>query len=282
MSTGQKIIKYLAIAFGIFLFIAIISAIAAFGYRIINSGVIFHVEGNEISESGKVENMVEISNSIEQINSLNIELKGTELKILKGQKFEVKTDNENIKYFNEDGNIVVKDESSDQWFFGEVYSGIVEIYLPEDMAPMAESNIKVGAGKVYIEKFNTQKLEFKIGAGETTVNNLMVSEECKINGGAGAIHINSGKITNLDLDTGIGATDIKAEIIGNNTLETGVGALNLNLESNLENYRIDVKKGLGDIRCNNRSIPDNSTIGTGKNYINIKGGIGQINIKTNE
>ena len=290
MSTGQRIIKYLAIAFAILLTVGIITGIAALGYVIINKGVIFHIGGSNENERNISENMVSISdntneitnlNTVNSLNSLKIELKGTELKILKGEKFEVQTNNKDIKYSYQNGNISVIDESPDEWLFGDVFEGLVTIYIPENIETVIDSDIKVGAGKVYIEKLNTNNLKFKIGAGETTIDNLVVSQEGKINGGAGAIHINSGKLTNFDLDTGVGETDIKADILGNSILETGVGALTLKLDSRLDNYRIDVKKGLGDIRCNNKSIPDNTIIGTGTNYIKLKGGIGQITITTN-
>ena len=276
MSEMQKVIKYLAIAFAIFLIIAIISGIVAGGYGIIKASGLVKSDKNIISES-----IATISDNVEEISSLKIEIKGTDMQIVKGDKLEVRTNNTYIKYSNENGNVVIKDERPDNFFFGGSYEGNVIISIPENMKEINDTEIKIGAGKIFIDKLYTKKLRLDIGAGETTINNLEISNEAKIEGGAGAIHINSGKIHNLYLETGMGAADVTADIIGNSKLETGVGTLYLNLYSGIEKYRISAEKGLGDIRCNNQPVSDHTTIGTWENYIKIEGGVGQITITTN-
>ena len=113
-----------------------------------------------------------------------------------------------------------------------------------------------------------------------TIDKLIVSEELKINGGAGNININSGEIANVDLDLGVGNTKIKSDITGNSNINTGVGELNLYLSLESDNYKINVNKGLGKITFNDDKILDDTIIGNGENYIKISGGVGNINIET--
>ena len=57
-------------------------------------------------------------------------------------------------------------------------------------------------------------------------------------------------------------------------MNTGAGAL-LGIK---DDYKIKVSKGIGEIRIDNNSIKDGEVIGNGNNFIDVSGGIGQINI----
>lgn len=275
MTTAQKIIKYCAVAFGIFLIITIISIVSSAGYRLLNA--IGIIDSNRYS---LLENMVTISDDEEEFLSLNLDIKSSNLQIKTGDKFEVKTNNSNIKYSNENGSIKIKEDKLTNWFFGKIDIGELIIYIPENMKQIDEVKINIGAGTVFIEQLNTKNLYLDLGAGNVTIDKLIVSEESKINGGAGNININSGEIANVDLDLGVGNTKIKSDITGNSNINTGVGELNLYLSLDADNYKINVSKGLGKITFNDDKILDDTIIGNGENYIKISGGVGNINIET--
>ena len=275
MTTAQKIIKYCAVAFAIFLIITIISAVLSAGYRLLNA--IGIIDSNRYS---LLENMVTISDDAEEFLSLNLDIKSSNLQIKTGDKFEVKTNNSNIKYSNENGSIKIREDKITNWFFGKIDIGELIIYIPENMKQIDEVKINIGAGTVFIEQLNTKNLYLDLGAGNVAIDKLTVSEESKINGGAGNININSGEIANVDLDLGVGNTKIKSDITGNSNINTGVGELNLYLSLDADNYKINVNKGLGKITFNNDKILDDTIIGNGENYIKISGGVGNINIET--
>lgn len=275
MTTAQKIIKYCAVAFAIFLIITIISAVLSAGYRLLNA--IGIIDSNRYS---LLENMVTISDDAEEFLSLNLDIKSSNLQIKTGDKFEVKTNNSNIKYSNENGSIKIREDKLTNWFFGKIDIGELIIYIPENMKQIDEVKINIGAGTVFIEQLNTKNLYLDLGAGNVAIDKLTVSEESKINGGAGNININSGEIANVDLDLGVGNTKIKSDITGNSNINTGVGELNLYLSLESDNYKINVNKGLGKITFNNDKILDDTIIGNGENYIKISGGVGNINIET--
>lgn len=275
MTTAQKIIKYCAVAFAIFLIITIISAVLSAGYRLLNA--IGIIDSNRYS---LLENMVTISDDAEEFLSLNLDIKSSNLQIKTGDKFEVKTNNSNIKYSNENGSIKIREDKLTNWFFGKIDIGELIIYIPENMKQIDEVKINIDAGTVFIEQLNTKNLYLDLGAGNVAIDKLTVSEESKINGGAGNININSGEIANVDLDLGVGNTKIKSDITGNSNINTGVGELNLYLSLDADNYKINVNKGLGKITFNNDKILDDTIIGNGENYIKISGGVGNINIET--
>lgn len=275
MTTAQKIIKYCAVAFAIFLIITIISIVSSAGYGLLNAiGII------NFNRYSLLENMVTISDDAEEFVSINLDIKSSNLQIKTGDKFEVKTNNSNIKYSNENGSIKIKEDKVANWFFGKIDIGELIIYIPENMKQIDEVKINIGAGTVFIEQLNTKNLYLDLGAGNVEIDKLTVSEELKINGGAGNININSGEIENVDLDLGVGNTKIKSDITGNSNINTGVGELNLYLSLDANNYKINVNKGLGKITFNDDKILDDTIIGNGENYIRISGGVGNINIET--
>lgn len=275
MTTAQKIIKYCAVAFAIFLIITVISIVSSAGYGLLNAIGIINFKENSL-----LENMVTISDDAEEFLSLNLDIKSSNLQIKTGDKFEVKTNNSNIKYSNENGSIKIKEDKVANWFFGKMDIGELIIYIPENMKQIDEVKINIGAGTVFIEQLNTKNLYLDLGAGNVAIDKLTVSEESKINGGAGNININSGEIANVDLDLGVGNTKIKSDITGNSNINTGVGELNLYLSLDADNYKINVNKGLGKITFNDDKILDDTIIGNGENYIKISGGVGNINIET--
>lgn len=275
MTTAQKIIKYCAVAFAVFLIITIISAVLFACCGLLNAiGII------NSKEDTLLENMVTISDDAEELLSLNLDIKSSNLQIKTGDKFEVKTNNSNIKYSNENGFIKIKEDKSINWFFGKIDIGELIIYIPENMKQIDEVKINIGSGTIFIENLNTKNLYLDLGAGNVTIDKLTVSEGTKINGGAGNININSGSFANVDLDLGVGNTKIKSSVTGNSKIDTGVGELNLYLTLESSEYKIEVDKGIGKITFNDDKILDNTIIGNGENYIKINGGIGNINIET--
>ena len=58
-----------------------------------------------------------------------------------------------------------------------------------------------------------------------------------------------------------------------------IGKIDLNLIG--DNYKFKVNKGIGKITINNNEMKDKTITGTGTSFIDIDGGIGEINIKTN-
>lgn len=270
MIKTQKIIKYLAIGFAIFLILNIISAIM---YGIISLGRIFTDSETIIMDDFKV---VDIN---ENINNLNIDVNSVNITIKEGNNLKVETNNKYIKINAKNNYLKINEESHN--LLNNNNSGELIIYLPSAYL-FDEVKIDNGAGKVNIEIIDTKELDLNLGAGKVSINNINVSEETNIEGGAGELTINNSNLKNLDLDMGVGKLTLTSKLTGNNEINAGVGNLDLNLVGTEQDYKIKLNKGLGNATINGEKIKDSTYSGNGINLIDIDGGIGNIEIEIKE
>lgn len=270
MTKAQKIIKYLAIGFAIFLIVSIFSGILGALYGL--SGILGLKKEEEKVTLGDQEQIVFETTDISE---LEISLAFTNLTIKTGDMLKVETNNKYIESKEKSNGIYIKEERHN-WISNKENLDLT-LYIPEN-TELGKVKINAGAGKVTIESLNASKLDFEIGAGETKIENINIFQECDIEGGAGKLVVRDGEINNLNLDMGIGEVDLSARLLGKSDINAGVGKLNINLQSNKEDYSIKAEKGIGQIKIDGRDIGDDSVYGSGDNYIKIDGGIGSIEI----
>ena len=269
MTTAQKIIKYLALAFAAFLAVNIIGAIIVGVFTI---GFTFGL----VKTSSHSDYLQEITTNIEEgkIATLNIDVETTSLKIKTGDVFKVESNNSNITCKQNNNQLVIKEKHG--WFNFKNNSELI-IHIPENLKFEA-IKIDAGAGKIEIDKLTTEELSFSMGAGEVKIQNLVVTKETKIDGGAGKVDILSGSIRNLDLDVGVGKFALTSKLLGKNDIDAGVGKLDIKLTDGLENYTIKTSKGIGSILIDGKKVSDDEQYGNGDTYIKVDGGVGAINI----
>lgn len=266
MTSAQKIIKYTAIAFAIFLIFTIVSAILGGIYGVAN--IIGLSNKEKTNEELTTLNCGDYNN----LRSLEIDINYSELEIKEGDKFLIETNNKEIECNQLNNKIKIKE--NDRWFNSK--SKALVIYIPSNYE-FDNVDIETGAGKVYIESIKTKELDLELGAGETEIE-YVNSEKTNIDTGAGFTKINSGIINNLDFNMGVGKTEISAELKGTSDIDAGIGELNINLLGDKENYKIKVDKGVGEINIDNNPISNETIFGNGNNLIKIDGGIGKISI----
>ena len=278
MTTAQKIIEYLAIAFALFLIINIISGIlwAIFGVSFIFG--LHNWEDDTIREHSVITNYEysDIDTLNREIETLDIDVKFSNLIIKAGEEFKVEGDSNYIKC-RQDNRIVHIEETNHHWFHKN-NSGELIIYIPKNLE-FDKVKICTGAGKIDIEKIETRRLSLEIGAGETCIRELEVKDKADIDGGAGKVTILSGTINDLDLDMGVGKVELNAKLTGSTDIEAGIGELDVNINAPKEDYRIKASKGIGSITIDGEGISDDTIYGNGENYIKIDGGIGSIKVK---
>ena len=103
MTTTQKVIKYIAIAFAIFLIVTIISGILTGSYKLLNVLGLIHTDNGIVTENLNV-----ISNETKELSSLNIDLSFTNLNIKSGDTFKVETNNSRITFEENNGSVKIK------------------------------------------------------------------------------------------------------------------------------------------------------------------------------
>lgn len=269
MKPVQKIIKYLAIAFAIFLVINIFSFILL-GLHIFGD-VLGLTKKEEIVEKSFVTDFENIN-----IATLNISLDYSNLIIKNGNTLKTEINSNDITC-NQNNNQLTVEQEKHNWFTRKSKSEVI-IYIPTNMT-FDKVFINSGAGKIEIESLNAKELFLEIGAGNVEIQNLSILDTAKIEGGAGAVSVLDGEINNLDLDIGVGKFEIKTKLLGENKINAGIGELDVSLKDKLENYTIEADKGLGNININGKNFPDDSKYGNGNTFVKIEGGIGSINIK---
>ena len=284
MTFWQKVIKYLAIALAIFLIVniigAILSIIGIIGGIAFFTNTITDVKEEIVQESPEYLKQPEViadNINIEDIVKFEIEVKYSNLEIKKGD-FKVESNDTNVKCTQKGNELTVK-ETGNNWLRNKEGNKVI-IYIPENKE-FNEIEIDTGAGNIEIESLNTKDLSFSIGAGKVEINNLKVTNEAEIDGGAGKVDILSGEICNLNLDMGIGEFNVCTKLLGNNNIEQGMGKLTIKLTDSQENYTIRTRKGMGSITIDGKEAQNNSIYGNGQNILNIEGGMGAIEITTN-
>ena len=269
MTSLQKVIKYLAIAFAIFLIVTIFSTILAVLFGLTT------ILGLKSSNKELPKEMILTTFENANIEELEIDVTYADLTIKSGESLQVETNNKNISSKQEINSLEIK-ETKNKWFSKSENEELI-IYIPENLK-FEEVKVNTGVGKINIDNLITEKLSFELGAGETQIQNINVSKECEIEGGAGKITIESGIINNLDLDMGVGEINLTSTLTGKNEINAGIGNLEIELTGEKESYEIKANKGLGSVKTDGKEMVDGEKYGDGENTIKVDGGIGNITI----
>ena len=264
MSIIQKIIKYLSLAFAIFLIYIIFSSIFG-GLSLVFDSFSFNSNNSKMST-------VWISDN-DYFDEIDVDIKYSDFSLIYGDEYLIKSeDTRGVEYSTKNGVLKIKDKK--KFYFGDRKK--IEIVIPRNSV-FNDVNINNGAGEVYIEGINSQSINMDFGAGKVTIDSL-TSDKVDIDSGAGKIVINSGSIGKLDFDMGVGEVVISSEIGNDTKIDAGVGNFIFNIFGNKDDYKITVDKGIGNVSVDNTLVNDNSKVGNGSKNIDVNGGIGNISI----
>lgn len=245
MTTAQKIIKYGAIAFAVFLIVSIIGGI--FGAVISipalcgDEDVVGEMKSYAVTET---------------VETLEIDLSGARLTIKTGDRFVVESDHKYLNVENVNGTLSIKEDHPAFGFHSE--GARVILTVPEDFT-FARATISAGAGAVKADALLAERLSLDLGAGEVDIGMLTATAKASINSGAGELKIGGGELADLDLDIGVGELDL--------TL-VGIQA----------DYCITLDKGVGKATLDGVKMTDDTVYGSGETTIEVDGGVGELKI----
>lgn len=270
MTSLQKAIKYLAMAFAIFLSVTIIGGIfsALAGVSVIFS----HKEENPVGDMQAYAIDGEFS-------SLDISLSSARLIVETGKDFSLESNHKYITVKSDNNKLRIHETKDDITSFSDVAT--IKLTIPKGFV-FDDVTIETGAGEVIVDELSADILNFTFGAGEVEIKNLTANSRSKIDGGAGEVTIDGGLLRNPDIDMGVGELTLKSRLEGNSSIDYGVGETNLTLLGSREDYRIELDKGIGEAKLEDENMNDDSVYGSGVNHIDIDGGVGKLNIEFSE
>lgn len=264
MTSWQKTIKYLAMAFALFLIVSILSGI--FGAL----GLVSDVFDDE-DAVGEMQTYTVSSD----IQALKLDINAAKLRISESDTFRVESNNKYLKVTEENGCLVITE--TERYYSNANGKIQVNLYLPADCT-FKKANITTGAGQVQMDRLSAEDLYLELGAGQVEIDTLEATRSSKISGGAGQVTVKNGALRDLDLDMGVGELRFTSALTGDCDLDMGVGAAYFTLIGSADDYRIELDKGVGAATLEGENLPDGAVRGNGINEIDIDGGVGEIRI----
>lgn len=267
MNTFQITVKYIAIGFAILLTVGIISGILSmFGLF------------SEFFSGDTVTEDIKTYTVSSDINELNVKINAADFQIKQGDIFLVESNLKHLTVDDKNGILTIKETKK----INSTYSGaVLTLYIPKDTL-FEKANLTTGAGRLTVDKLSANIVNLELGAGEVTINTLVAASGIDIDGGAGKITLSEGALHNLDLDMGVGQLNLTTALTGECELDLGVGESNITVIGNMEDYKLGIEKGIGNITVNGRDVSNLKNQGNGNNSIDISGGVGAINLEFKE
>lgn len=273
MSTGQQIIKVIAIIFGIVLIVNI------FGWIIFGLSTFLGIFIPEEKTTSQIEN-AEFSETYTNINQIEIKTEVAKLTVKQSTDDLFKVEGYNLanKFSSKANGETLKVQESGNKNLFNIHNSTPEVivYVPKDKT-IDYLEMKIGVGTNIVKDITVEKFKLDGGAGTTSISNL-TSNNTTINGGAGTTDIYNSKLNNLDLETGVGKVAISAKITGKSKIECGVGKTDISLVGSKTDYSIVTKTGIGKLSLDGKNCQDGYTYGNGNNQIKISAGVGAVDI----
>lgn len=262
MTTVQKIIKYLAIAFAVFLVVTIIGGIIGVAATLTNlfgGGVQGEMKSHPITA---------------QVQSLDVDVGAADLEIRTGEQFSLESNHKYLRVQQKDGTLRISEERH-LWGFTSGGAKII-LTVPQGFT-FQSAKITTGAGRLTADTLTANRLDLELGAGAVEIGSLTATERAQIEGGAGKVSVKGGALASLELDMGVGALELTSRLTGRCQLDYGVGETRLTLLGSQDDYTIELDKGVGEATLDGRKI-EGGVHGAGENKIDIDGGVGAIHI----
>ncbi len=287
MNEFQKVIKYIAIGFAIFLAVSIIFAIVSgitLTFRIFNLSGNF-ISGVNQSQGGRT---IEegVSEEFDDIDNIYINHGAGSLVVRTGETDKVivyvegKDNGYNIKASGNRLNVEHNRDFNNFFNFGDESSfrSQLIITVPQDLK-LEELDIDAGAGEISLQGFKAKEFNLDAGAGLVTITDVE-ADEVEVNGGAGKLLFDNVVFSDSNISCGVGLVDFTGKLLNDNEIDAGVGKLILNIRGEFTDYDIDIDKGLGEITIDGKRYEDVNLKQKNANHsLDIDGGVGSIKIK---
>lgn len=274
MRDWQRIIKYLAMAFGIYLAITIIGFIVGI-IGMVGTGMF----AAKTISSTTVDKTVDFTKTYSGVESLDIDISNSDFNIMQGQEFKIEAYDISESCEIQLDNDTLKIKEKKMKFF-RTNSPKIILYIPSD-AILKNVKINLGVSNSNISNITCDNFKMNVGAGNVNLQSVK-SNTSNLDCGAGNVEISDTVLENADLNCGVGKFDFEGQITGNSEVNCGVGNVNLNLVGTKDTYKLITENGIGTMTINGTKLSERQTTGDGENKINVSGGIGSVTINLPE
>jgi len=245
MNNTQKVIKYLVTFLALMLIFFIIYIPFMFISSAINGihKVLFvTLPSDLIVKKAELDNL--------NFSKISIDVSSINISITDGSEFNVKSNNDKIK-FEVSGDTLYVKENDKRRKKSTDYK--LSLSIPEEMINLLDIN--VSSGNVDIENVNINELNIDTKHGDVNINDSIFNK------------INSYlKIGNFNFDGKINESIYVNSIIGDITLM---------VNDNFENYKVDTANVIGSVLINGKN---NENVSNGDKMISVKNKIGSISV----
>lgn len=299
MSSGQKVIKYCAIAFAVFLIVSIFGGIftvaSVFLFGSSFKGFPFYISAED-------REVVNITKEFNDVKNLSIDLNEYRLIVKQGETDTVMVEANDVDSdfraeLRSNRTLVIDDDSNGIHidFWGHSPAGTVTVTIPKELS-FHETFFDLGSGNTEIDGIVTELFELESGSGAVSISDL-VTDKFDIDTGSGAVEVNNTKglnaeadfgsgsirmtncmMDNLELSMGSGSLVYDGVLKGDTEIDGASGRLELNLVGEEKDYTIECDAGSGHCRLNGDFIGDVELNKGAKNTLSIDGGSGNVEI----
>lgn len=195
-----------------------------------------------IVETAKLDNL--------DFSKISVDINSSNITIINGSEFNVKTNNDKIKFEVIDNTLHIKEKGKRRKKSSEYK---LNLNIPEEMINLLD--IKVSNGNIDIKNINVNDLNIKVKHGNVNIKKSIFNE------------INSDlKIGDFNFDG-----KINESIYVNNI----IGAITLMVNDDIENYKVDTANIIGSILINGKN---NIVVNDGDKMISVKNKIGSVSV----
>lgn len=195
-----------------------------------------------IVETAKLDNL--------DFSKISVDINSSNITIINGSEFNVKTNNDKIKFEVIDNTLHIKENGKRRKKSSEYK---LNLNIPEEMINLLD--IKVSNGNIDIKNINVNELNIKVKHGNVNIKKSIFNE------------INSDlKIGDFNFDGKINESIYVNNIIGDITLM---------VNDDIENYKVDTANIIGSILINGKN---NIVVNDGDKMIRVKNKIGSVSV----
>lgn len=271
MKAAFQIVKAFAIVLAVMIIVSIVGAVVA---GVESLGMINRGSDDDYK--------VVLDAGYTNVHELDINVKATDLRIVEakeGEPVRVETSSKYIDQWQDGDTLHVVERS--HGVFGWNAASVTTIYLKKDLL-FERIRLEIGAGSfTATTNLNAKKAIIDLGAGRAELAGLFVTDQAKVETGAGLLEIHDGKVKDLNLDMGVGKVSANLRLVGDNKIKSGTGKLELGLIGSKADYALSIDKGIGSVTLDGADLHDGERTGSGMNHVEIESGVGAVEINLN-